>query len=141
MSKILPFALVAVTVLITSTNHPNASLAGTCASKCGPHPIQFTPGQRIQLEVVNRTLGLVKLEKIQGTDPIPLRPGQKLQFMQEDDGQANMSLVFWDEMGLPLQAIVSKPNFGTLRLELRPGKRNPGDRSLYMLSDGHVNVY
>ncbi|MDZ7957513.1 MAG: hypothetical protein RMY34_06350 [Aulosira sp. DedQUE10] len=141
MSKILPFALAAVTVLVTSTNHPSVSLAGTCASKCGPHPIQFTPGQRIRLEVVNRTLGLVKLEKLQGTEPISLRPGQELQFMQEDDGQANMSLVFWDEMGLPLQAVVSKPNFGTLRLELRPGKRNPGDRSLYMLSDGHVNVY
>jgi hypothetical protein len=141
MSKILPVFLATATAIIASTNHPHATLAGTCASKCGPHPIQFTPGQRLRLEVVNRTLGLVKLEKLQGTDSIPLRPGQELQFMQEDQGLANMSLVFWDEMGLPLQAVVSKPNFGTLRLELRPGKRNPGDRSLEVLSDGHVSVY
>lgn len=141
MSKILPFALAAVTVLITSTNHHSATLAGTCASKCGPRPIHFTPGQSVRLEVVNRTLGLVKLEKIQGTDPIPLRPGQELQFVQGDEIQPNISLVFWDEMGLPLQAIISKPNFATLRVELRPGKRNPGDRSLHMLNDGHVNVY
>ncbi len=141
MSKLLPCALAAVAFLITSTNHPNTTLAGTCASKCGPHPIQFTPGQSIRLEVVNRTSGFVKLERIQGTEPIPLRPGQELQFMQEEDGQNIMSLVFWHEMGLPLQAVVSKPNFGTLRLELVPGKRNPGDRSLYLLNDGHVSVY
>ncbi|OUL19812.1 hypothetical protein [Nostoc sp. 106C] len=141
MSKLLPVVLAAVTILITSTNHPSVTLAGTCASKCGPRPIQFTPGQSIRLEVINRTLGLVKLEKIQGTDPIPLRPGQELQFVQGDETQPNISLVFWDEMGLPLQAIISKPNFGTLHVELRPGKRNPGDRSLHMLTDGHVNVY
>ncbi|BAY92927.1 MULTISPECIES: hypothetical protein [unclassified Tolypothrix] len=141
MSKLLPCALAAVAFLITSTNQPSTTLAGTCASKCGPHPIQFTPGQNIRLEVVNRTSGFVKLERIQGTEPIPLRPGQELQFMQEEDRQAIMSLVFWHEMGLPLQAVVSKPNFGTLRLELRPGKLNPGDRSLYLLNDGHVSVY
>jgi hypothetical protein len=141
MSKLLPVALAAVTVLITSTNHPNATLAGTCASKCGPQPIQFTPGQSIRLQVVNKTLGLVKLEKLQGTDPIPLRPGQELQFFQSDEIQPKVSLVFWDETGLPLQAIISKPDFGTLRVELRAGKSNPGDRSLDMLSDGRVNVY
>lgn len=141
MSKLLPFALAAVTVLITSTNQPSATLAGTCASKCGPRPIQFTPGQSVRLEVVNRTMGLVKLEKVQGTDPIPLRPGQELQFVQGDEIQPNISLVFWDEMGLALQANISKPDFATLRVELRPGRRNPGDRSLHMLSDGHVKVY
>ncbi|MDZ8052263.1 MAG: hypothetical protein RMX68_030045 [Aulosira sp. ZfuVER01] len=141
MSKLLPAFLAAVTLLITSTNHPSATLAGTCASKCGPRPIQFTPGQSVRLEVVNRTREIVKLEKIQGTDPIPLRPGQELQFVQGDETQPKISLVFWDEMGLPLQAIISKPDFGTLRVELRPGRRNPGDRSLYMMSDGHVNVY
>lgn len=141
MSKLLPVALAAVTVLMTATNHPNATLAGTCASKCGPKPIQFTPGQSIRLEVVNRTMGIVKLEELQGTDPIPLRPGQELQFFQGDEIQPKLSLAFWDDMGSPLQATISKPDFATLRVELRPGKRNPGDRALNMLSDGRINVY
>ncbi|WP_277883761.1 hypothetical protein [Nostoc sp. FACHB-888] len=42
---------------------------------------------------------------------------------------------------MSLQAIVSKPNFGTLRLELRPTWRSPGDRSLYIMDDGRVNMF
>jgi hypothetical protein len=141
MFKILPLTLAAITILLTATNHQSPTLAGTCASQCGLRRIHFTPGQSVRLEVLNRTLGLVKLEKIQGTDPIPLRPGQELQFMQGDETQPNVSVVFWDEMGLPLEAIISKPNFATLRVELRPARRYPGDRSLHMLTDGHVKVY
>ena len=141
MLRILPNVLIAATVLVESTNYTSSTLAGTCASKCGPHPIEFTPGQPIRLEVVNKSYNLVQLEKLQGTKPIPLQPGQEVKLEQEDVTQPNVSLIFWDEKGLPLQAIVSKPNFGTLRLEIRRGIRNPGDRSLYILNDGRVNVY
>ncbi|MBW4564708.1 MAG: hypothetical protein KME32_27015 [Mojavia pulchra JT2-VF2] len=141
MSKFLPVVLAATTVLLASTNHPSTTLAGTCASQCGPRPIQFTPGRAIRLQVINNTSGLVNLEKLQGTKPIPLQPGQEFQIEQGNPNEPNLSLIFWDEMGAPLQAIVSKPNFGTLRLEIRPGNRYPGDRSLYILNDGHVNVY
>ncbi len=134
-------ATVIVTVLIlAATQKPNVTLAGTCASQCGPKPIQFTPGQYIRVEVLNSTCSLVKLEKLYGTDPIPLQPGQKLQLDQGDGVVPNVSLVFWDEMGSPLRAIVSKPNFGTLRVELRPNWHSPGDRSLYLREDGRVNV-
>ncbi len=141
MSKLVSATLIATVLVFASIDNPNATLAGTCASKCGSRPIQFTPGQRVRLEVVNATPYLVKLEKLQGTDPIPLQPGQKLQLESGDGTQSNVSLVFWDETGFPLQAIVSKPNFGTLRLEIRRGNRYPGDRSLYLLNDGHVNVF
>ncbi|AFY30846.1 hypothetical protein [Calothrix sp. PCC 7507] len=139
MLKILPVAFVAATVFVASTNYPNASLAETCASQCGIRPIQFTPGQRIRLQVVNTTSNLVKLEKLQETKPIPLQAGEKFQL--DNEQQSNISLVFWDEKGLPLKAIFSKPNAGTLRVELGRGKVNPGDRSLDILSDGRVKVY
>ncbi|HIK04980.1 MAG TPA: hypothetical protein IGS40_09720 [Trichormus sp. M33_DOE_039] len=141
MFKKLPVVLAAATLLVTSISDSHTSLAGTCASNCGPRPLQFTPGQRIRLEVVNNTSNLIELEKIQGTRAIPLQPGQKLQFMQEDGKQPNLSLVFWDKTGSPLQAVVSKPNFATLRVEIRPTWRYPGDRSLYILNDGRVNVF
>ncbi|MBD6614482.1 hypothetical protein FNW02_00990 [Komarekiella sp. 'clone 1'] len=141
MLKLVPVTLIATVLSLALIDNPSATLAGTCASKCGSRPVQFIPGQRVRLEVVNTTSGLVKLEKLQGTTPIPLQPGQKLRLEQGDGTQPNVSLVFWDETGLPLQAIVSKPNFGTLRLEIRPGNSYPGDRSLYILNDGRVNVF
>ncbi|MGH1394059.1 MAG: hypothetical protein ACRAVC_08490 [Trichormus sp.] len=141
MLKNLPVVLAAATVLLTSIGDTHTSLAGTCASKCGARPLQFTPGQRIRLEVVNNTSNLIELQKIAGSQTIPLQPGQKLQFPQEDGTEPNLSLVFWDKTGLALQAVVSKPNFATLRVEIRPTWRYPGDRSIYILNDGRVNVF
>ena len=141
MFKPLSFALVAATVLVASINNPSATLARTCASKCGSHPIQFTPGQHIRVEVVNSTPNLVKIQKPSGTDAISLSPGQKLNLEQIESTEPNTSLIFWSEKGLSLQAIISKPNFGTLRLELRPTLRSPGDRSLYIMDDGRINVF
>ncbi|AFZ25419.1 hypothetical protein Cylst_3258 [Cylindrospermum stagnale PCC 7417] len=140
MSKLISATLIATALVLTSTNNSDVTLAGTCASRCGTPPIQFTPGQYIRLEVVNRTYSLVKLEKSPGTPPISLEPGQELQFAQGDSLQPNLSVIFWNEKGWPLKAIVSKPNFGTLRVEIRPGRSNPGDRSIYILNDGRVNV-
>jgi hypothetical protein len=141
MSKLISAALVAIAILLTSSQYPEVTFAGTCASKCGPRPLQFTPGQRIRLEVLNATSSLIKLEKIRRTGAIPLRPGEEFQLEQEDGTEPNISLVFWDETGFPLQATVSKPDFGTLRLELRRSARNPGDRSVQVLDDGRVNVF
>ncbi|MBN3870396.1 MULTISPECIES: hypothetical protein [unclassified Nostoc] len=141
MFKRLSFALVASTILVTSINNPSPTLAGTCASKCGSHPIQFTPGQHIRVEVINSTPNLIKIQKPSGTDAISLSPGQKLNLEQIEGTQPNTSLIFWSETGLSLQAIVSKPNFGTLRLELHPTLRSSGDRSLYIMNDGKINVF
>ena len=140
MFKFVSTTSLAIVLILASTEKYNTTLAGTCASKCGLQPIQFTPGQLIQVKVVNRTSILVKLEKIQGTDPISLRPGQQLTLSQGDGTKPNISLVFWDDMKLSLLAIVSKPNFGTLQVELRPNWRSRGDRSVYVRDDGRVNV-
>lgn len=141
MFKKLSFALIAATILVASIDHPSTTLAGTCASKCGAKPLQFTPGQRIRLEVINNTPNLIEIEKSQGATPIRLQPKQKLLFPQQEASQPNLSLVFWDQTGAPIQAVVSKANFGTLRVEFRPTWRYPGDRSLYILGDGRINVF
>ncbi|MBD2516366.1 hypothetical protein H6G93_15360 [Nostoc sp. FACHB-973] len=141
MFKSLSFALIAVTIFTASIDNPSPTLAGTCASNCGSRPIQFTPGQHIRVEVVNSTPNLIKIQKPSGTDAISLSPGQKLNLEQIEGTEPNTSLIFWSETGLSLQAIVSKPNFGTLRLELRPTWRSPGDRSLYIMDDGRINVF
>ncbi|ARV58756.1 hypothetical protein BZZ01_08985 [Nostocales cyanobacterium HT-58-2] len=141
MPKFLSATIVATALLMGASNNLTPSLAGTCASKCGPHPIEFKPGQLIRVEVINGTPNLVKLEKPYSTAVLSLQPGQKLQLEQGDSTEPNVSVVFWNEAGLSLKAIASKPNFATLRVELRPSWRTPGDRTVYIRDDGRVNIF
>ncbi|GAB1543979.1 hypothetical protein NUACC21_66550 [Scytonema sp. NUACC21] len=143
MSKFLSatLTLLATTLFLGAANQSNLTLAGTCASKCGLQPIEFTPGQHVRIEVLNATPRLIKVEKPYGVGQLILRPGQRIQLEQGDGTEPNVSVVFWDNTGLPLKAIVSKPNFGTLRVELRPSWQSPGDRTVYIRDDGRVNVF
>jgi hypothetical protein len=141
MSKLIPTILIATSFVIGFTQSPKPLQAGTCASKCGAKPLQFTPGQHIRLEIFNATSGLVRLQRPSNSDPIPLSPGKQLTLEDGEGTEPNVSLIFWDETGLPLKAVLSKPNFGTLKVEIRPGGRPPGDRSVYILNDGRVNLF
>ncbi len=138
--KLLKTTLTATILFLTSITFPSTTLAGTCASKCGAHPIQFQPGDRIRLEVVNHTSNLVKIQRIQGIEPVPLLPGQELDLDQANGTTPNLSLIFWDATGLSIHTIVSQPKAKTLRVEIRPGGRPPGDRSIYIQNDGRVNI-
>jgi hypothetical protein len=139
--KLLSTTMILTALLLGVAEHQSATFAGTCASQCGQQPIQFTPGKRIRLEVVNRTPNLVHLQQPSATHPIVLQPRQELRLERGDSTVENISLLFWNETGLSLQAIVSKPNFATLRVELYPTWRIPGDRSVYLQDDGRVNIF
>ncbi len=141
MYKRLSITLIATTLLLGIASNSKPILAGTCASKCGPHPIQFTPGQLVKLEVVNKTPRVLKIQRIAATETIFLQPGQQLQLDQTQVTQPNMSLIFWDDTGRALKAVVSQPNFATLRVELHPDWYPPGNRSVYVREDGQVNIF
>ncbi|GAA6620771.1 hypothetical protein [Scytonema sp. NUACC26] len=140
MSKLLSLTLLGIALFLGGTNQNTVTLAGTCASKCGRSPIEFTPGQHVRLEVFNATPRIIKVEKPYGFGQIPVRSGQQIHIEQGDGTEPNISVVFWDDTGQPLKAIVSKPDFGTLRVELRPSWQAPGDRSVYIQDDGRVNI-
>jgi hypothetical protein len=143
MSKLLPAILVATSLLIGITEQYHPAKAGTCvaATSCGRRPIQFVPGQRITVEVVNLTESVVQLQKVSGTDPLPISPGQVLSFVRTAKTEPNFSVVFWDAIGLPLKVNILKPEARTLRIEVRPGGSPPGDRSVYLKDDGRVAVF
>ncbi|MCX7592646.1 MAG: hypothetical protein N2235_02580 [Fischerella sp.] len=140
MFKFICATLIAAALIMPINKDSNFVLAGTCASKCGPRPIQFSPGQRLRLKVLNKTPNLLSLQKPSTTNAITLRPGQELQLDQGDGTEPNVSLLFWNEAGLPLKATISKPNFATLQVEIRPTWYAPGDRAIYILDDGRVEV-
>ncbi|MBD2695036.1 hypothetical protein [Anabaena catenula] len=141
MTKLITATLIATVLLLTPSNKSHVTLAGTCASNCGPRPLQFKPGQYIRVEVVNRTPRVLKLDRFPEMQRMTLEPGKEYRLNQQSATEPNISLLFWDDTGRSLQAVVSKPNFGTLRLELRPSNRFPGDRSLNILDDGRINVF
>ena len=135
--------LVATALLFGNAELPMKAIAGTCAgASCPPPPLGFVPGQRIDVEVVNQTGVTVLLaEKIEGTDAIPIRPGQALRFRRWPATQPNFSLVFWSSVSRILTARLSKPNADTLRVVLISGGRIPGDRTIYILNDGRVMLF
>ncbi len=132
--------VIATTLILGTTEYHSPSLAGTCASQCGSRPIQFTPGQRIRIEVVNRTYRDVKLQKPFIIDPVSLKHGEAMLLEHGDGTIDNASLLFWHENGYAIKATVSKPNFATLRVELRPERRSRGDRSIYILDNGRIQI-
>jgi hypothetical protein len=142
MSKLLSTALLVAFCVISIDGHYHPATARSCvaATSCGRKPIQFIPGQRITIEVVNLTESIVELQKLYGTDPLPISPGQMLSFVRGGSTESNFSVVFWDATGLPLQVNILQPSTRTLRIEVRPGGRPPGDRSVYLKDDGRVTV-
>lgn len=117
------------------------ALAQRCITNCSSRQIQFTPGERIRVLVVNRTSSLVQVEQVYGTDPIALLPSQEVEVDPNFGTRPNASLVFWDETSLPIRAVLFRPETNTLRVEILPGGRPPGDRSVYIEDDGKVRIY
>lgn len=121
--------------------YPRSGVAQTCQANCGSRQIQFTPGQRIRLQMVNQTSSLVQVEQVFQTNPVPLVPGQELEIDPNFGTEPNVSVVFWDQTSLPIRAILFRPEPTTLRIEIRPGGRPPGDRSVYIENDGKVAIF
>ena len=134
-------AIAATAILLGPATVPKPVLAGTCASKCGPKALQFRPGDRVAVEIINLTSNLIQFQKVYGTDPVSLSPGQSLRVRQGDGTAPNISVMFWDANGLPLKAVLSKPSETLLRIQLRPGYEPPGDSSVYIRNDGRVQTF
>jgi hypothetical protein len=117
------------------------ALAQNCTVRCGSRQIQFIPGQRVRLQMVNHTSSLVQIEQLSETDPVPLLPSQELEVNSYFGTEPNTSVVFWDETSLPVKAVLFRPETNILRIEIFPGGRPPGDRSVYIENDGHVKLF
>lgn len=142
-TRSLPLTLALTALLLGSGMAASRAIAGTCAAgSCAPRRIlQFVPGQQINVQVINRTASLVEIQKVENTDPVPLRPGQELNFVRGGGTKPNISVIFWDATALPLRSRISKPSPNTLRIELNLAPSGPGDRSVYIRDDGRVAVF
>jgi hypothetical protein len=112
--------------------------AQTCASQCATPPIQFQPGQRIEVQVHNRTQTPIMMENTQGDREVVLQPGQKLKFYRGGSTDPNLSIAFWEKTETPLNLALSKPKANILQIEVRFARQAPGDRSIYIANDGQI---
>lgn len=141
MKKTFTTAVLATLCVTTALGFSSdRTLAGTCASNC-PKVIQFVPGQRITFEVANYTQSLVQMQSVNATDPIAVSPGQITYFPLGGNTLDNLSVVLWDATGLPIRVQARQTSPRTLRIEVRPGGRPPGDRTIYLRDDGRVAIY
>lgn len=116
------------------------AIAQTCTENCGSRQIQFTPGQSIRLEMVNRTSSLIQVQQLPLTDTIALPPGAEVQVSSNFGTEPNVSVIFWDVTSLAVKASLFRPEPDLLRIELLPGAA-PGDRSIYIENDGKVRIF
>lgn len=143
MSKLMPAVLVVTAIFLGITENLKPAEARTCvaATSCGPQPLKFIPGQKITVEIINFTESVVQLQQLYRTDPISISPGQVRSFVRGGSTEPNFSVIFWDEIGLPLKVSLRKPSARKLRIEVRPGGSPPGDRTVYLKDDGRVTVF
>ena len=139
MSKLLSAVLVPV-LLLMGLDPGAKALAQPCTAYCRSNQIRFTPGQRVGLQLVNLTAGLVQVQQSGRMQPYPLRPGQEIRLFFGEGTQPNLSLLFWDETDLPIRTLLFRPENNVLRVEFLPSG-SFSDRSISIMDDGRVVIY
>ncbi len=114
--------------------------AEPCTYRCETNQIRFIPGQPITIEFINRTNGLVNLERVLDIDMQWLRPQTKFSIETLVGVDDEMSLVFWDEHNRAVSAVLHRPDANTLQVELLPSGHD-SDRAVHVANDGRVLVY
>lgn len=114
---------------------------GTCKDVCPAKGIQFKPGQRITVRVVNRTKRVISIENLAGAKPVLLSGLGSIEFPKGGNSDPNPSIALWENTETPLRVKLSQPKPDLLMIELRFAAQKPGDQSVYLRNDGKVDVF
>lgn len=115
---------------------------GSCRGKsCPPVGIRFQPGQRIKVQIFNRTDRPISIEKVAGSQPVILSGKQQVSFFQGGKNSDNPSVVFWERNETPIRVKLSQPKADTLFIDLSFAAKKSGDQSVYVRNDGRVDVF
>ena len=117
-----------------------AALADPCTVNCASGQIQFTPCDRITIQVVNVGSRPLSLEQPPLLGPRVLYTGNTIDIPVGWTAQPNPSVFFWSSERLPVRARLNRPSPNTLRVELYDAPAEPSDRSITIQADGRVSV-
>jgi hypothetical protein len=143
MASLFPRLLAALLLVLgLPTPAPAQTIEpGTCATQCGQPYLRFRPGQRIKVQVTNRTYKVLQVENALGGQPLNIPPRSTIQFYRGGGTDPNFSVVFWEETETPLRAVPTQLGKDTLKIDLNLApRRGQGDRSIYLDNDGQVTV-
>ncbi len=130
----LAFVSLPVGATIVRANEP------PCTYQCGSNQIRFVPGQPITIEFINKTDGLIQLERILDVHLPRLMPQTDFAIETLVGVDDDMSLVFWGEDNQAVSAVLHRPDAQTLQVELLPSGHD-SDRAVHVSSDGRVLIY
>jgi hypothetical protein len=116
------------------------ALAEPCTVNCGSGQIQFTPGDRITIQIVNVGNQPLSLEQPPLLGPRVLYTGNTMELPVGWTTQPSPSIFFWSPERSPVRARLDRPGLNTLRVEVYSVPAEPGDRSITIEADGRVTV-
>lgn len=119
---------------------PMPALAEPCTAGCQSGQIRFTPGERIAVQVVNRSYVVVGLEQVPMTGPRTLRPGENIELGFGWGTTPNISILFWALQDRAIRFRLGRPAPQTLSVEIYSAPSEPSHRSLFVENDGRVIV-
>ncbi|MFH7245051.1 MAG: hypothetical protein ACHWZW_19615 [Spirulina sp.] len=114
------------------------ALAQSCTSGCQSGQIQFTPGDRITVQVVNRSTVTIDLEQTPMTGPRTLRPGEAIELGFGWGTSPNISILFWPLQDRAIRLRLGRPEAQTLSVEIYSAPSEPSHRSIFVENDGRV---
>lgn len=118
-----------------------AAIAQNCRTNCRSDQIQFTPGQRVRVQIVNRTYFTVQTSQMAYMNPRFLLPGEQITLDFGAGTKPDLSLLFWEAASAPLRVRLARPQDDMLRVEIWAAPYGPGDRAIAVLNDGRVLIY
>jgi hypothetical protein len=117
-----------------------ATVAAPCTVNCASGQIQFTPGDRITIQIVNVGSRPLSLEQPPLLGPRILYTGNTFEARVGWTTQPQPSVFFWSQERLPVRARLHRPSSNILRVELFNAPSEPSDRSITIEADGRVSV-
>ncbi|NMF85472.1 hypothetical protein [Nodosilinea sp. P-1105] len=116
------------------------ALAQPCMVDCGSGQIQFTPGDAVTVQVVNRSTVQVAVEQPPMIGPRTLRPGDTTELGFGWGTTPNISMFLWALRDQPVRVRLGRPVETTLTVEIYNAPSEPSDRSVYIENDGRVSI-
>lgn len=120
---------------------PLPLIAQNCTANCRSDQIQFIPGERLTVEVVNQSSRVVNVQQVPLMAPSVLSPGQTADIGFNWGTTPNIAIRFWNAEEEPIRAYLFRPAERTLRVEIRDFPWQLSDRSIYIQNDGRVIIY
>ena len=136
-------SLIAHTALLSLLAFPlfsQSAQAEPCTYQCESSQIRYIPGQPLTIEFVNKTNGLINLERVLDIELHWLRPQTEFAIQTNVGVDPDMSMVFWDDDNKAVNAVLHRPNADTLQVEFLPSGSD-SDRAVHVSNDGRVLVY